>query len=172
MSYEGHRSSDIPRTPHTVVTSCLLGLLLVGTACATTTTLNGKSPEMQTAENLVERSRMTLDNFLADKAFGPSVRSLLQRAKAVQIYPQVLKAAFIFGGSGGSGVAMARDANNGWSAPAFYTIGGVSFGLQAGGEMNDVLLIALTDRGLAALVPRACSLVSQLMVPSWRHVPV
>jgi SH3 domain-containing YSC84-like protein 1 len=130
--------------------------LLAVTGCASTTpsaatNQSMRSNETRTAQDLVEQSRMTVNNFLADKELGDSVRSLLQRAKAVVIFPQELTGAFIIGASGGNGVALARDAQNRWSGPAFYTLGGVSFGFQAGGEASEVLLVALTDRGLAAL---------------------
>ena len=58
----------------------------------------------------------------------------LKEAKGILIVPSLLKAGFIFGGSGGSGVLIVNDAKKGqWSQPAFYTIGSVSFGLQIGG---------------------------------------
>jgi lipid-binding SYLF domain-containing protein len=65
--------------------------------------------EKMDAEQLVEKSRMTLESFIADKDMGPPLKSLLPRAKGVLIYPQVLKGAFIIGASGGSGVMLAHD---------------------------------------------------------------
>jgi SH3 domain-containing YSC84-like protein 1 len=130
---------------------CLLALAMVGACARTTTTAVGRSSDARAADDLVEQSRMTLDNFLSDREMGDAVRSLLKRAKAVQIYPQILKGAFVLGAAGGSGVALARDPENRWGGPAFYTIGEMSFGFQAGGEAKEVLLVALTDRGLSAL---------------------
>ncbi len=130
--------------------------LLAMTGCATTTPSAATNREMRTdetrkAEDLVERAHMTLHDFLADRQMGDPVRSLLRRAKAVAIFPQVLKGAFIVGAAGGSGVALAREDQNRWSGPAFYTLGEGSFGFQAGGESSEILLVALTDRGLKAL---------------------
>jgi lipid-binding SYLF domain-containing protein len=80
------------------------------------------------------------------------VRDWIKDAKGVFIAPQVLKGAFVLGASGGSGVLLAREGSSkSWSPPAFYTLGGVSFGLQAGGEVSEVLLLVMTDRGIAAL---------------------
>ncbi len=130
--------------------------LLALSGCATTspsaaTNRDVRTNEARQAQDLVEKSRMTLNDFLSDAQMGDPVRSLLKRARAVVIFPQVLKGAFIVGASGGNGVALARDAENRWSSPAFYTLGEASFGFQAGGEASEVLLVALTDRGLRAL---------------------
>ena len=111
------------------------------------------------AQQLVTQARMTFEAFNADEDMGPSMRSIVQRAKAVLIYPQVLRLAFVFGASGGSGVLLAHDPNtNSWSGPAFYTIGQVSFGIQAGGDAAEVVLVALTDRGLSALLSTSAKL--------------
>ena len=58
-------------------------------------------------------------------------QELLDGAECVAVFPSVFKAGFIFGGRGGRGVASCRTAV-GWSAPAFFTLGGGSFGLQIG----------------------------------------
>jgi lipid-binding SYLF domain-containing protein len=109
--------------------------------------------DTQAAQQLVDRSRLVLETFLADPQMSGSVRAVLKRAKAVLIYPQVLRLAFFFGGSGASGVLLARDeAANTWGGPAFYTIGQASFGFQAGADVADVVLVVLTDRGLSALL--------------------
>jgi lipid-binding SYLF domain-containing protein len=80
-------------------------------------------------------------------------RDLLKKAKGVFISPQVLEGAFIFGLSGGSGVLVARDPGTGsWNGPAFYTVGEASFGLQAGGKASEVVMLAMTERGVNALL--------------------
>jgi lipid-binding SYLF domain-containing protein len=115
--------------------------------------------DAQDARQMVEKARLAFENFMADKDLGPSVRSLVKRAKGVLIYPQVLKGAFIFGASGGSGAMLAYDDKTGkWGGPAFYTIGEASFGLQIGGEASEVILVALTDRGVASLLSTSAKL--------------
>ncbi|MDQ4120605.1 MAG: YSC84-related protein [Acidobacteriota bacterium] len=74
-------------------------------------------------------------------------RELLERAEAVAVFPGVLGAAFIVGGSGGEGLISRRTAA-GWSAPAFFKIGGGSIGLQIGAEKTDVILLIMNDGGL------------------------
>ena len=139
----------------------LMRALLVLVMAATT--LISPEPAMaddaQDARHLVDKARLTFESFMADKDLGPSVRSLVKRAKGVLIYPQVLKGAFLVGVSGGSGVLLAHDAKaRKWGGPAFYTIGEASFGLQAGGQASEVILVALTDRGVAALLSTSAKL--------------
>ena len=81
------------------------------------------------------------------------LRDHVKDAKGILIVPQLLKAAFFFGGSGGSGVFLARDEKTGeWSDPAFYTLGSGSFGLQFGAEASEVVLLAMTQRGVKAML--------------------
>ncbi len=124
-----------------------------------------RADDTQDARHLVEKSKLTFDAFLADKDMGPPLRDLLTRAKGVLIYPQVLRGAFIFGGAGGSGVMLARDVAGGaWGGPAFYTMGEVSFGLQIGGDASEIVLVALTDRGVSALLATSAKLGANVSV--------
>lgn len=112
-----------------------------------------QADDVLVTQQLVERSRLALEAFLADNEMGGSLRAVLREAKAVLIYPAVLRLAFFFGGSGASGVLLARDEKtNVWGGPAFYTIAQGSFGFQAGADSADVILVVLTDRGLSALL--------------------
>lgn len=112
----------------------------------------------QEAMQLVEKSRLTLDSFMSDNNMG-AFRDLLKRADGIFIAPQVLKGAFIVGASGGSGVFLIRDKKTGqWSEPAFYTVGEASFGLQIGGEASEVILLAMTDRGVRSLLANSVKL--------------
>lgn len=104
--------------------------------------------EKAEAQQLVEKSKFTLQNFMKDPSMGV-MRELIKDAKGVFIMPQLLKGAYVIGVSGGSGVFLAKEGNR-WSGPAFYTVGGASIGLQIGGEASEVILVAMTDRGVAA----------------------
>jgi SH3 domain-containing YSC84-like protein 1 len=115
--------------------------------------------EAENAQQLVDKARLTLNAFVADKEMGPPVKDILQKAKGVLIYPQVLRGAFIVGASGGSGVFLTHDAKaKKWGGPAFYTIGQASFGLQAGGDASEIVLVALSDRGVSALLATSAKL--------------
>ncbi len=110
------------------------------------------------AVQLVEKAKMTLESFLSDANMGV-FNDLIRQAKGVFIAPQVLKGAFIFGASGGSGVFVTWNRKAGmWTGPAFYTIGGASFGLQIGGQAAEVGMLAITDRGVKALLSNSVKL--------------
>jgi lipid-binding SYLF domain-containing protein len=103
------------------------------------------------AEQLVEKARITFQSLTGVKDMEALV-SLVKKAKGVLIYPSVLRGAFIFGASGGTGTFLVYDASaKKWGGPAFYTIGQVSFGLQIGGDASEIVLVAMSDRGVSAL---------------------
>ena len=78
-------------------------------------------------------------------------RDLLDRAEAVAVFPSVLKAGFIVGGRGGSGVISRRVAG-GWSAPAFFDLGGGSIGLQIGASSTDYILLFMNEHAVDSLL--------------------
>jgi lipid-binding SYLF domain-containing protein len=84
----------------------------------------------------------------ADKAIP---RELVEKAQAVAVFPGVLKAAFIFGGREGNGVISRRTAQ-GWSTPAFFNLGGGSFGAQIGADKTDYILLIMNEKGLNGLL--------------------
>jgi len=78
---------------------------------------------------------------------------LLTKAEAIGIFPTTVSGAFIFGGRFGTGVVVARDPKTRkWGAPAFYTIGGASFGFQIGGQATDIVLVITSRKGLNGLL--------------------
>lgn len=78
-------------------------------------------------------------------------QSVLDRAECVAVFPSVLKAGFIVGGRGGSGVASCRTAS-GWSAPIFLNLGGGSVGLQIGAQSTDFVLVFMNKSGMDSLL--------------------
>ncbi len=102
--------------------------------------------------DLVDQSRMTLSNFLADSNMS-WFRDHIRDAKGLFIVPQYMKGALIYGAAGGSGVFVAKDEKTGeWSEPAFFTMGAASFGFQFGAQMLEVVLLVLTQRGVDSLL--------------------
>jgi lipid-binding SYLF domain-containing protein len=116
------------------------------------------------AQEVVDSAKRTLDNFIADPDMF-WLREHVDEARGLLIAPEVLKAGFIFGGSGGNGVLLARDKNSGeWSAPAFYTIGSVTFGLEIGAETSELVMMAMTRKGLDSLLINSAKLGTDVTV--------
>lgn len=78
-------------------------------------------------------------------------QELLDKAEAIAVFPGVIKAAFIFGGRGGKGV-ISRRVKGGWTAPAFFNLGGGSFGAQIGAQKNDYIFLIMNDAGVKGLL--------------------
>ena len=76
---------------------------------------------------------------------------VLDNAKCIMVVPNLIKAGFIVGGKHGRGVASCRTAT-GWSAPAFVSVGGGSWGLQIGAEGIDLVMLVMNDKGLQDLL--------------------
>ena len=111
-----------------------------------------RAADKEDAQGIVDNARVTLGGFMKDKDYA-WLRQNIKKAKGVLIYPQVLKAGFILGGSGGTGVLLTRDSKTGeWSDPAFYTLGSVSFGLQIGGEAAEVVMLVMSQKGVDSLL--------------------
>lgn len=96
---------------------------------------------------------------------------VLAGAKCVLVVPDLVKGGFVFGGKHGRGVATCRT-ENGWSAPAFVSIGGGSWGLQIGVEDVDLVMLVMNDRGLQHLLSSKFELTGEGSVaagPVGRH---
>ena len=135
-------SNSVSNNSSRVALGLLAAIALAG--CAT----QAVSPSEP--ENLVSDARTTLSNFLRDPD-QTWIQENLSRAKAVMIAPQIVKAGFIFGGSGGRAVLVARDGRS-WAGPAFYDLGTASVGFQAGVEVSEAVIVVMTDKGLNSLL--------------------
>lgn len=96
---------------------------------------------------------------------------VLSGAKCIVVVPDLIKGGFIFGGKHGRGVASCRTAE-GWSAPAFISVGGGSWGLQIGIEGVDLVMLVMNDRGLQHLLSSKFELTGEGSVaagPVGRH---
>lgn len=78
-------------------------------------------------------------------------KEMLDKAEAIAVFPGVIKAAFVIGGRGGQGV-ISRRVKGGWSAPAFFNLGGGSFGAQIGAQKTDYVLLIMNESGLNGLL--------------------
>jgi lipid-binding SYLF domain-containing protein len=100
----------------------------------------------------IAASEATLSNLLRDPDMG-WLQQNFSRAKAVIITPVIVKAGFIFGGSGGRALVVARDPNTGrWVGPAFYAMATASVGFQAGVSVAEGVTLVMTDKGFNSLL--------------------
>lgn len=96
---------------------------------------------------------------------------VLSNAKCIMVVPNLIKGGFIFGGKHGRGIASCRTAD-GWSAPAFVSIGGGSWGLQIGVEGVDLVVLVMNDQGFQHLLSSKFALTGEGSVaagPVGRH---
>jgi SH3 domain-containing YSC84-like protein 1 len=123
-------------------------------------------PAMADAEKgqqVVDQMLETFEHLSADPNMG-WFRDNLKKAAGVMILRQ-FKAGFIIGGSGGSGVMLARDEKTGqWSQPAFYGLGSGSIGLQIGAATSEIALLIMTEQGRDALLSTDVKLGGDLSV--------
>lgn len=128
----------------------ILAFLAMGILLASYTPATAKDREQ--VQGLVDRARITLNDFMRDSNYA-WLHDNIKHAKGILIFPQVIKGGFIWGGSGGTGVFLARDERTGnWSEPAFYTLGSVTFGLQIGGEAAEVVMLAMTQKAIDSML--------------------
>lgn len=82
-------------------------------------------------------------------------QEVMEKAECVIVFPSVLKAAFVVGGSYGRGAMVCRtgkDFRGPWGAPAMYALEGGSVGFQIGGEATDLVLLIMNDRGASSIL--------------------
>src|SRR5713101_4741059 len=121
----------------------LLAMLSLGTLCWAGSAREDATDRLDNATKVLHEIMSAPDNGIPEE--------VLEHAKCVTVVPHMVKGGFIFGGKGGKGVATCRTAD-GWSAPAFITISGGSWGLQIGVEAVDVVLIIQNDKGMQRLL--------------------
>jgi SH3 domain-containing YSC84-like protein 1 len=102
--------------------------------------------DKQKDEDTFRQANIVLQGFLDGKNISPT---LLSNANCVLILPNVKKFGFGVGGSGGRGPLLCRsgqDFKGKWSAPAMYSVGGASIGLQVGGSSSDFVLLLMNTK--------------------------
>jgi lipid-binding SYLF domain-containing protein len=104
-------------------------------------------------EDTVERLKLSSDVMTALMAAPDNgiPEEVLQNAKCMIVVPHLIKGGFIIGGKHGRGIATCRT-SAGWSAPAFVSVGGGSFGLQIGVEGVDLVMLVMNEQGLQHLL--------------------
>ena len=140
-----HRSlMSVLQSARQPVLQALLAIVLAASASA--------AVAQSDQQKLVNAADTTFSNFMRDPDMAWLAQNI-HRAKGVLIAPEVVKAGFIFGGSGGHAVLVARDPKSGkWVGPAFYTMATASVGFQAGVAVSEMLTLVMTDKALNALL--------------------
>ncbi len=147
---------------HSIATIMVLTVFALGIFLTSYTT--AMAADRERVQLLVDNAQLTLKDFMTDSNYA-WMHEHMKDAKGVLIFPQIIKGGFIWGGSGGTGVFLARDPRTGnWSDPAFYTIGSVTFGLQIGGEASQVVMLAMTRRAVDSLLSSSVKLGGDVSV--------
>ncbi len=122
----------------------ILTLSLASLAWAQGDADNTGNSELQRAtETIQHMTSAAPDTGVPDK--------VLEGAKCVAVIPKLIKGAFVVGGEHGDGVATCRT-SSGWSAPAPFSVSGISFGPQIGGKSTDLLMFIMNDEGMNQLL--------------------
>ena len=130
--------------------TCLISILLVVLPILSSS-VSAAEPEKD--EDRLRNSGTVLKEILDVPDDIP--RDLLDKADCVVVFPSVLKAAFIVGGSYGRGVMSCRrgeDFRGSWGAPTMMALEGGSFGFQIGGEATDFVLLVMNERGASGIL--------------------
>lgn len=113
---------------------------------------SGQTPETaaiaQSARDLVRDAEQVFQGTVTNRRFQQAVAD----ARAIVIFPSLLKAGYILGAESGDGVLLVRDEYGDWSYPAFYQIIGGSFGLQIGVSVTELVLVVRTQRALERIL--------------------
>jgi lipid-binding SYLF domain-containing protein len=129
--------------------ACAFGLITLLVISAAFTPAQKKSRTQDAARHASEAAKTFTEIMnVKDKAIP---KELLDTAEAIAVFPGVIKAAFVIGGRGGQGV-ISRRVKGGWSEPAFFNLGGGSFGPQIGAQKTDYVLLIMNQSGLDGLL--------------------
>ena len=124
----------------------LMALLVVSTI---TTSAQNKSRTQDASRHSSDAAKTFTEIMNVKERAIP--QELIDTAEAIAVFPGVIKAAFVIGGRGGQGV-ISRRVKGGWSAPAFFNLGGGSFGPQIGAQRTDYVLLIMNPSGLDGLL--------------------
>jgi lipid-binding SYLF domain-containing protein len=124
--------------------------LMTFAALLSLTTVSWAGSNREATDNRLDHAGRVLHEIMAAPDQGIP-EEVLEHAKCIAVVPHMLKGGFVFGAENGRGVATCQTAN-GWSAPAFFTITGGSWGLQIGVEGVDLVMIIQNEDGMKHLI--------------------
>jgi SH3 domain-containing YSC84-like protein 1 len=116
----------------------------------------------QEAKTIINHALSTWQNFMQDPDMS-GFRAYVKEGQGVLIFPRLMKGAFVLGAEGGNGLLLVRhDGTSSLSEPVFYEISSASFGLQAGMETSEAILIIQTVKGIENLLENTIKLGSDV----------
>lgn len=128
-------------------------IALIGLCLGSFTLTQAQDDEKSTANNSeLARATETIQHITSAPPDKGVPKNVLEGAKCVAVIPKLVKGAFVVGGEHGSGVATCRTANNNWSAPAPFSVSGVSWGPQIGGKSTDLMMFIMNEEGMNGLM--------------------
>ncbi len=155
------------RCPHArcVMKNLIVAISLAGAACTHHPAQDANSEQAQRSQQqvIVDRSTSAIKRLRAQPRFAAMER-LLAEAKAVLVFPKLIKASLIVGGEGGNGVMLARGQDGSWSSPAFYSLGAPSLGLQAGFRESTAVVFVMNETTMERLLHSSMTLGAQTSV--------
>ena len=104
-----------------------------------------------TAIELIHSSENSLKDLLLNSEIN-DLNKYLKNSRAILIFPELYEGGLVFGAKGGNGILIIRRSENEFSGPFFYSIGGLSFGLQIGMKSAQVAMTVMTNRGLNSIL--------------------
>jgi SH3 domain-containing YSC84-like protein 1 len=102
-------------------------------------------------DELVNKATTTLSHFFRDPDMT-WFQNNVGRARAILIAPEIVKAGFIIGGSGGRATLIAKDKNGKWAGPAFYSLATASIGFQAGLQVAEAVTLVMSEKGYSSFM--------------------
>ncbi len=104
-----------------------------------------------TAIELIHSSENSLKDLISNSKLT-NLNEYLKNSRAILIFPELYEGGLLFGAKGGNGILIIRRSDNKFSGPFFYSIGGLSFGLQIGMKSAQVAMTIMTNRGLNSIL--------------------
>ena len=104
-----------------------------------------------TLTHLIQSAELTLKK-LSKNSDLKNFKSYLDNCRAILVFPKVYEGGFFFGAKGGNGLLIIRKSKNKYTGPFFYSIGGLSVGLQFGAKSGKVVMMIMTNRGLKSVL--------------------
>src|SRR5690606_22980900 len=134
-----HQELPMPAARHRLALALAVMLAATGATAG-----DRENVRADNAVRVVEEIQGVPESAIPDK--------LLDEAKAIVVVPDTIKAGFMLGGRRGLGLMATKTPDGSWSNPVFVKLAGASFGLQAGVQSADVILVFRSERGLDNLV--------------------